>query len=1391
MNFFRGSSSSSAPPPPSSSPTTSSTTNKNNNNNPNNASSPSSARGNATAGGGGQRQQPATPPPSPPGHFSRLISGFRALYATSRATFDPKPKPKPKPRTPKGRQQPAGARLQHGRSTDEPDTLASSFSRLSVSDALASLSLNTRGGTGTGTGTGVGSSNEVHQQQQQQQQQVAEPQPSLGQMDMRSDQTMFVDCDDGSGLHTLGSELANVRIDDDEQVTMHQAVVDQASEEQQQDPGNRNTQTVDEGQQQHAVENVPILLPYYGSAGELAGSRPRQGMPVQQAQTAASEARGKSPIISITQTADHTFVQVRPHTEATPVFSPQPQATDTAIVEESMAVNENEEKSRSTTYRQASATATVATRENEAVNDNSTIILQDGGQSKQKAVKNENENANVDGSTKGAQRSLVATREQIELDTGSSNSSGEHSARDGKGSSGGDIARSHIKTTETKPIRVTGVTAAVNSESVPPAQSPALSATAPIDATNTDTQEAEPTAISSPPSMGQIITDDDDIMPTDMDTEPDSDGDGITNTNKRVPSPTQADSEMRVDQDAVVRKALRRASRMVTSDGNGPDDSSSDALMNFNVPAVTPPSSSSDPPPSSSPSSSFTGTQKKTQPISQQQQQQAGPVFDRVVRRGLSFTNPSSSDGVITIPRAVRGGLVARGSSTRGGANIEAVPEPAHGSGLVAESAAAGTGGGSSGNLGGLTGGGSSGNLGGLTGGGLRGFTSQQSSSSSTTPRGRHHHHSHYSRSSRGGRGSGGRGRFHHHHHRYNTNSHHHPHNTYNNYHHNNRSSSNLSNNNNHHHNHHTSQYSRERETDALNYVRIAWAEAMNAYHALKHNPEMRHTCQPSGSSRLRLALHRAAERMTACSESFGDGDARRVVIWVDAEEVHGILVPLDEFRGRLGGVLDEIFGSSLPGGRFHTRFLEFDGMSQQPPMFNSNNNNNTGLIQQVPPPPNPAFPPRRQEVFPSTVAKGPPGHGPGAASLQSQSQSLSSTQGQAQQGLRGQGLKRSVKYTASQKQGQSQLKKQQKPLQLEQKQHTKSLLAQTASMMTAPVITVGSSLGHGQKRSSQSVGNAIKRVHFDPALDIVQSITEIAVNEGGGGGIGVGEGNDGEVVGNTSIEALNNSPMGGGVSVACAAPTGGGVGILKRFKPNPAAAKRWIGSVSSRPSRVVICPTVTTSNTTINSNVITGDTDAGGGVIATSDPLQTDCNNDNKICKSHAAQKGNNKKDDDDDDEDDDDDDDDDSVAGMNVAQERLLQPAGAAGERFLRETQHQQDEEDGRGDAQQGESSMSSEVALAARDIVVTKSGNDGVGQEEENNNEVKKDNNNNKGGKKKGRPAVESRPIEPDNKGYEMLERLGWHEGQGLGSDASGLQEPLLPQKVRPGRRGLGGR
>lgn len=55
--------------------------------------------------------------------------------------------------------------------------------------------------------------------------------------------------------------------------------------------------------------------------------------------------------------------------------------------------------------------------------------------------------------------------------------------------------------------------------------------------------------------------------------------------------------------------------------------------------------------------------------------------------------------------------------------------------------------------------------------------------------------------------------------------------------------------------------------------------------------------------------------------------------------------------------------------------------------------------------------------------------------------------------------------------------------------------------------------------------------------------------------------------------------------------------------------------------------------------------------------------------------------------------------------------------------------------------------------------------------------------------GNEAVAADQLERSNKGFALLEKMGWKEGEGLGKDRSGRTEPLRPER-RGGRSGLGG-
>ena len=58
----------------------------------------------------------------------------------------------------------------------------------------------------------------------------------------------------------------------------------------------------------------------------------------------------------------------------------------------------------------------------------------------------------------------------------------------------------------------------------------------------------------------------------------------------------------------------------------------------------------------------------------------------------------------------------------------------------------------------------------------------------------------------------------------------------------------------------------------------------------------------------------------------------------------------------------------------------------------------------------------------------------------------------------------------------------------------------------------------------------------------------------------------------------------------------------------------------------------------------------------------------------------------------------------------------------------------------------------------------------------------------GLKTSRPTPSAEPLESSNKGYAMLERMGWKQGEGLGTSKEGMKEPLQAQQ-RYRRSGLG--
>lgn len=58
----------------------------------------------------------------------------------------------------------------------------------------------------------------------------------------------------------------------------------------------------------------------------------------------------------------------------------------------------------------------------------------------------------------------------------------------------------------------------------------------------------------------------------------------------------------------------------------------------------------------------------------------------------------------------------------------------------------------------------------------------------------------------------------------------------------------------------------------------------------------------------------------------------------------------------------------------------------------------------------------------------------------------------------------------------------------------------------------------------------------------------------------------------------------------------------------------------------------------------------------------------------------------------------------------------------------------------------------------------------------------------GRKASRPTPSADPLESSNKGFAMLERMGWKQGEGLGTSKDGMKEPLQAQQ-RYRRSGLG--
>lgn len=105
--------------------------------------------------------------------------------------------------------------------------------------------------------------------------------------------------------------------------------------------------------------------------------------------------------------------------------------------------------------------------------------------------------------------------------------------------------------------------------------------------------------------------------------------------------------------------------------------------------------------------------------------------------------------------------------------------------------------------------------------------------------------------------------------------------------------------------------------TQAELHALTTWDEAIRAFEALRLHPEARHPCMATANGRIRLALHQAAEHMGALSESKGKGNARRVIMWVDAENLDGITVKADFFQNSLNDIINNVFGPSLPNRTF------------------------------------------------------------------------------------------------------------------------------------------------------------------------------------------------------------------------------------------------------------------------------------------------------------------------------------------------------------------------------------------------------------------------------------------------------------------------------------------
>jgi len=55
--------------------------------------------------------------------------------------------------------------------------------------------------------------------------------------------------------------------------------------------------------------------------------------------------------------------------------------------------------------------------------------------------------------------------------------------------------------------------------------------------------------------------------------------------------------------------------------------------------------------------------------------------------------------------------------------------------------------------------------------------------------------------------------------------------------------------------------------------------------------------------------------------------------------------------------------------------------------------------------------------------------------------------------------------------------------------------------------------------------------------------------------------------------------------------------------------------------------------------------------------------------------------------------------------------------------------------------------------------------------------------------GRREEQEQRLDQDNRGFQLLERLGWEEGAGFGSSRQGITEPLAKSGQGGHRQGLG--